>query len=46
VQAASILTRASTPTENIADSEVLDEVSQIVLKIDFALAVGTTPLLH
>ena len=27
---------------NIADSEVLNEVSQIVLKIDFACAIGTT----
>ena len=27
---------------NIADSEVLNEVSQIVLKIDFVFVIGTT----
>ena len=27
---------------NIADSEVLNEVSQIVLKIDFVCVIGTT----
>jgi hypothetical protein len=28
---------------NIAASEALNEVSQIVLKIDFVLAIGTAP---
>jgi hypothetical protein len=28
--------------QNIADSEVLNEVSQIVLKIDFVFVIGTT----
>jgi hypothetical protein len=31
---------ASTLTQNIADSEVLNEVSRTVLTIDFALAIG------
>ena len=30
---------------NIADSEVLNGVSQIVLKIDFVFVIGTTTLL-
>ena len=33
---------ASILTKNIADSEVLNEVSQIVLKIDFVFVIGTT----
>jgi hypothetical protein len=33
---------ASKLTKNIADSEVLSEVSQIVLKIDFVFVIGTT----
>jgi hypothetical protein len=32
--------RASILTQNIADSEVLSEVSQIVLRIDFVFAMG------
>jgi hypothetical protein len=34
---------ASTLTKNIADSEVLNEVSEIVLKIDFVFVIGTAP---
>jgi hypothetical protein len=34
--------QASTLTKNIADSEVLNAVSQIVLKIDFVFVIGTT----
>ena len=34
--------QASILTKNIADSEVLNEVSQIVLKIDYVFVIGTT----